>query len=93
MVLTILLALVMFLFKKLQATPKDVNFEDLLYKSATVYLVIPGGDKMGKIQVSIRGALKTIDAISETGEKLNTNSQVIVTEFINDNLVKVAKTK
>jgi len=91
LVLTIIFASIMFGFKKLQATPNDIDKNDVLKQPATVYLVIPGKDKRGKIQMSIRGALRTIDALSETGEKIDTNSQVIVTEFITDNLVKVSK--
>jgi len=84
-------AALMFGFKKLQATPRDIDTTDVVNQHATVYLVIPGKDKRGKIQLSIRGALRTIDAISESGEKIDTNSQVIVTKFITDNLVKVSK--
>jgi len=92
MLLTIIFAAIMFGFKKLQATPKDIDKDDVLNYPATVYLVIPGKDQRGKIQMSIRGALRTIDALSENGEKIDTNSQVTVTGFITDNLVKVSKT-
>jgi len=87
--MTIIFASIMFGFRKLQATPKDIDKDDVVNQQATVYLVIPGKDKRGKIQISIRGGLRTIDALSETGEKIDTNSQVVVTEFISDNLVKV----
>ncbi len=91
LLMTIAFASLMFGFKKLQATPTDINKDDVVNQPATVYLVIPGKDQRGKIQMSVRGALRTIDAISETGEKIDTNSQVVVTEFITDNLVKVSK--
>lgn len=91
MIITTIFASIMLVFKKLQATPTDINANDVINKAATVYLFIPGKDLRGKIQVSIRGALRTIDAISTTGERINTNSQVIVNEFITDNLVKVSK--
>ena len=90
-VLTIVFAAIMFAMKKLQSTQDDVDKDDVLNQTATVYLVIPGKDKKGKIQLSIRGAYQTIDALSETGEKLDTGSQVTVTDFISDNLVKVTK--
>lgn len=91
MVLTVVFAAVMFGFKRLQATPKDIDNFDVVGKVATVYLVIPGKDGKGKVQMSVRGALRTIDAISETGEKIDTNAQVVVTEFISDNLLKVKR--
>lgn len=90
-VFTIIFASIMFGMKKLQAAPKDVTKDDLLNAQATVYLILPGGTKKGKIQLSVRGAFRTIDALSENGEKIETGSQVIVTEFISDNLVKVKK--
>ncbi len=89
MLLTIGFASIMFGMKKLQSTQSEISDSEMLNQQATVYLVIPGNDKKGKIQLSVRGSFRTIDALSETGERIETNSQVVVTSFISDSLVKV----
>jgi hypothetical protein len=91
--LTILLASIMFGMKQLQSTQPDIGEKDFINKVATVYLCIPGNDKKGKIQLSVRGSFRNIEALSETGERIDTNSQVTVTSFIADGLVRVSKLK
>jgi len=89
LVLTIFLAAIMFLFKKLESKSTPLSKEDFVNKQGVVYLVIPGNNKKGKVQINARSGLKTIEALSETNEEIKTNSQIIVTKFINDNLVVV----
>lgn len=91
LVFTVLFASIMFGLKKLQSAPEPLGENDFVGKQAIVYLVIPGGDKKGKIQLIVRESYLTVDALSTDGQKIETNSQVKITDFISDNLVKVTK--
>ena len=88
---SVIMAYVMFAFKKLQGTTRTMNSKDIVGKTATVYLVIPGDDQKGKIQLNVNEKFVTIDALSQNGDKIETNSMVKVSEFITDTLVKVTK--
>lgn len=64
---------------------------DALHKTGSVYLTIPaerGGT--GKVQVSVKGAVHELDAIT-LGDRLNTGSLIRIIEIENNHLVLVEK--
>ncbi len=73
-----------FIMKQIMRLAKDNTFrlEEIIGKNADVYLVIPGEKKgKGKIQVSVRGSVHEIDAMTE-GEKIPTGGKVKVDQLI-----------
>ena len=58
-------------------------------KTASVYMTIPArGDGRGKIQVTVSGRLKTMDAIS-SGESIDAFKSVIVVSVRDDGIFVV----
>ena len=51
-------------------------------KRGNVYLTIPAGGGIGKVQVDIGGHLKVVDASSESGEELKTGDSVEVVKSV-----------
>ncbi|SHG41244.1 serine protease [Pedobacter caeni] len=81
------------IIKQLQKLGEDNTFkiESTLKKKATVYLRIPAERKgTGKIQISINGSFREIDALTD-GELIESGSTVIITNIQTQNLVLVAK--
>ena len=81
------------LIKQFLKLDKDNTFKinEIQNKVADVYLVIPGENTgKGKIQVSVRGAVHEIEAIT-TGERLPTGSKVRVIEVIDNQIALVTK--
>ena len=67
------------------------NINEIQDKIADVYLVIPAEKTgKGKIQVSVRGAVHEIDAIT-SGEKIPTGLKVRVIEVIDNQIALVTK--
>ena len=67
------------------------NIYDALNEVASVYLRIPANRSgRGKIQISIKGTVHEIEAITE-GEEIQTGSSVRVTQIENTSLVLVEK--
>ncbi len=59
-----------------------------------VYLTIPGKKAgMGKVQVKIQGALRTLDALTDELENIKTGSIVEVIDVINDNILLVRRSR
>ncbi len=80
-------AWIFFMLLKLQSSGTLV-MENALGKEAEVYLTIPAKKKgNGKVQIIIQGGYKTLDAVTEDTEDINTGSFVEVIEVVNDTLV------
>lgn len=81
------------IIRQIQKLAEDNTFkiENALNKSGSVYLRIPAHKTgNGKIQVSINGSFKEIDALTE-GELLESGSTVRIIKIINQNLVLVER--
>ena len=61
-------------------------------QEGSVYLTIPKGGS-GQVRVSVQGALKIFDAVSESNEKIPTGGRVMVSNVINENTLVVNKIK
>ena len=82
-----------FIINKIQDFAEDNSFKisETIEKVADVYLVIPGGKQgKGKIQISIKGSFREIDAMTE-GEKIETGSSVKILRTEGDSIVIVQK--
>jgi hypothetical protein len=67
------------------------NIYDTLHATASVYLRIPGSrEGRGKIQVSVKGTVHELDAITEAAE-IQTGSTVRIVHIENTSLVLVEK--
>lgn len=64
----------------------DSSMESAIGKTATVYLKI-GSSGLGQVNVIINGLLKTVNAISENGDEIDTNESVTVVGVSGDKLV------
>jgi len=91
-----LVALVMYLFKWLAGMQQSGNIN--LQRSATgcegkVYLTIPAARKgMGKVQITISGAVREYDAVTENEEPLKTGASIRVVDVVDANTVLVEET-
>lgn len=89
----IFVLLFFFLIKMLLKLNRNNTFkiEDTLQKTADVYLVIPAAKSgKGKIQISVKGAVHEIDAIT-ADEKIATGMMARVIEIIDNQTVLVTK--
>ncbi len=86
-------ALFFFVIREIVKLAEDNSFSirDTLNKTAQVYLTIPA-NKMGKgkVQVSARGAIHEVDAITEN-EKLESGAIVKIVKISSDNLLIVER--
>lgn len=90
MLFIILFFLIMKQLMKL-AENNSFRIEETKGKSAQIYIRIPGNkDGKGKIQISIRGSVHEIDAVTN-GPELPSGAMVKVISIIDDNLVLVEK--
>ena len=91
-----LVAAVMYLFKWLAGMQQSGNIN--LQKSAAgcegkVYLTIPAARSgSGKVQITIAGAVREYDAITESEEALKTGSSIRVVDVIDANTLLVEET-
>ena len=91
-----LVALVMWLFKWLAGMQQSGNIN--LQKAAAgcegkVYLTIPAARKgSGKVQITISGAVREYDAITESEEALKTGASIRVVDVIDANTLLVEET-
>ena len=91
-----LVAAVMYLFKWLAGMQQSGNIN--LQKSAAgcegkVYLTIPAARSgSGKVQITIAGAVREYDAITENDEALKTGSSIRVVDVIDANTLLVEET-
>ncbi len=68
------------------------KMKNAIGKLGEVYLVIPakrGG--MGKVQLTVQGSLRTLDAITDDLEKIPTSSIIEVLDVIDDQILLVKK--
>ncbi|MDR3046907.1 MAG: serine protease [Bacteroidales bacterium] len=89
----VFLLLFFFLLKMIMKLNKDNTFhiEETLEQIADVYLAIPPAKSgRGKIQISIRGAVHEIDALT-LGEKIPTGSKIKVLKTLDSQTVLVEK--
>ncbi len=57
-----------------------------------VYLTIPANKSgMGKVQVKVQGALRTLDAVTNAPEAIRTGSLIKVVDIVNDNILIVVR--
>lgn len=87
-------ALFIFLFRQLMkiAGNSAVGAEACVDMTADVYLRIPASrNGKGKIQASIKGALREYDAVTDDVADLHTGSQVKVLGQVNDDTLLVTK--
>lgn len=67
-----------------------MNIEQAVGQTAEVYLVIQGArGGMGKIQVKVSGALRTLDAMTDDAADIPTGKLVKVSKVIGDNILLV----
>jgi hypothetical protein len=81
------------IIRQIERLAEDNTFRisHTLNKTGSVYLSIPGRKKgTGKVQVSVKGAVREIDAITEN-EKIETSSTVRIIKIESENLVLVEK--
>ena len=86
-----LMATLFYLMSKM-AESGTLNMKNAIGKLGEVYLVIPakrGG--LGKVQLSIQGAIRTLDAITDDQENIPTASIIEVLNVIDDQILLVKK--
>lgn len=82
----------LFYFMSKLAETGTLEMKNAIGKLGEVYLVIPakrGG--MGKVQLSIQGAIRTLDAITDDLENIPTSSIIEVLNVIDNQLLLVKK--
>lgn len=80
-----LIALVYYLFESI-GQEGNMNLKDAIGKQGSVYITIPNRNEgMGKVQIIVSGALKTLDSIAKN-KAIPTGSQVLVVGIINEML-------
>lgn len=90
---TLFIAAFFFIIRQLMKLAEDNSFkiQSVLEKTATVYLSIPAARSgKGKIQVSVKGAYREMEALTE-GEKIDTGAVVRITGLADHHLVIVEK--
>ncbi|MEJ2879868.1 hypothetical protein [Pedobacter sp. GR22-6] len=81
------------IIKQLQKLAEDNTFkiESTLKKTATVYLRIPASRTgNGKVQISINGAFRELDAVTN-GDSIESGASVLIVNIVNQNLVQVER--
>ena len=67
----------------------NVKTEDIVGKTGTVYMKIPGGSVYGKVTVSVGGSTREITAIA--ADEIPQGTLVRVVEAVNESLYRVEK--
>ena len=82
------------LFAKMKLLQSDgtINIKNAIGEKGSVYLTIPAKSS-GQVQVTVQGALKIFDAITEDGKKLSTGEQVKVIGVANNKTLIVEKNR
>jgi hypothetical protein len=83
------------LFKQMMKLSHDGTFQlkETVGIIADVYLRVPAGRKgKGKVQLSVRGSVHEIDAVTDDSEEIPTGGNAKVIEIIGDDVVLVSKT-
>ncbi|PIF05721.1 MAG: hypothetical protein CSA36_05470 [Draconibacterium sp.] len=90
--LMMLLMATLFYFMSRLAENGTLNMKNAIGKLGEVYLMIPakrGG--IGKVQLNVQGAVRTLDAITDDPENILTSSIVQVADVIDDQILLVKK--
>lgn len=74
---------------KLQSSG-TLNVDSALGKQGRVYLTIPANGS-GVVSLTVQGALRNLDAVSEDGTVISTDSLVVVTKITADHMIMVRK--
>ena len=86
-----LMATLFYLMSKL-AENGTLNMKNAIGKLGEVYLIVPAKRRgMGKVQLSIQGAVRTLDAITDDSENIPTSSIIEVTNVVDDQILLVKK--
>ncbi len=75
-------------FKRLESEGATFKKDDLLGQVAKVYQKIPK-DSQGKIQITVNGILREIEAISASGKEIESFKNVEIVKWVNSDLVSV----
>ncbi len=82
----------LFYFMSKFAESGTLNMKNAVGKLGEVYLVIPGNrGGMGKVQLNVQGSLRTLDAITDDPENIQTSSIIQVLDVIDDQILLVKK--
>lgn len=91
LLMMLLMATLFFLMSRL-AENGTLNIKNAIGKLGEVYLVIPAKrNGLGKVQLSIQGAIRTLDAITDDLDKIPTSSIIEVLDVIDDQILLVKK--
>ena len=67
-----------------------MKIKQAIGQTAEVYLTVPGNRRsMGKVQVKVTGALRTLDALTDDPEDIPTGKLVTVASIVNDSILLV----
>lgn len=71
-----------------------MDFKNAIGQTGDVYLSIPPKKSgVGKVQVKVQGALRTLDAMTEDPEKIKTGTLIQVTEITTNNILLVKRVR
>lgn len=76
-----LLQMILFYLMYRLHSPNTPTKSDAIGATGTVYLTIPGGNKMGKVIVQIKGSSREINAISKDGTAISNGTSVTVVDI------------
>lgn len=88
-----LVAAVMYIFYLMSKMEQSGNIEtsSAIGCKGSVYLTIPGSRSgEGKVQITIRGAVREFDAMTD-GDTLHNGNPIVVTAVLNENMLLVSK--
>lgn len=80
------------IIRELQKLAEDNTFqyEECLNKTGDVYLAIPENKSgKGKVLISVRGSVRELDAMTESGTRIATGSVVKIIKIENENILLV----
>ena len=81
-----------FMFRQVMKLSHDGSFkmQEAVGRKADVYLRIPAARSgRGKVQVSVKGSIHEIDALTDNDEEIPTGGQVEIVEVLGDDLLLV----
>ena len=82
----------LFYFMSKLAESGTLEMKNTIGKLGEVYLIIPArGDGMGKVQLTVQGSLRILDAITDETEPIRTSSIIKVVEVIDDQILLVRR--
>ncbi len=92
-IIMIIMAAIFYLMSKLSYSG-TLQMENAIGKTGNVYLPIPARRAgVGKVQIKVQGAVRTLDAMTEELEDIKSGSIVEVLEIINQNILIVRQSR